>query len=100
MLELLQNEVVAYVNDDTLTSDAADAFPSRTRLSGKYYVGDEHYWSENDRAYRISIVARCLEKPLFAEQEDLDYLALEVWLHCEPERWIFSSYRNTDSSVI
>jgi hypothetical protein len=29
-----------------------------------------------------------------------DYLGLDVWLRCDPGKWTFSVFRNTDSSSI
>jgi hypothetical protein len=34
------------------------------------------------------------------DRDDDDYLGLEVWLRCDPVKWTFDLFRNTDSSVI
>jgi hypothetical protein len=102
MLRAVHREVEAYLNDPRLyfTGDE-DGFPDRDRLTGEYYIGGEAYIAHADPTwFQIGVICRCLERPRGRGGRADDYLGLEVWLRCEPGRWSFTVFRNTDSSSI
>ena len=101
LLDVVHKEVEEYLNTPDLVYDSDDGFPSLTRLSGDYYISDESYEMHvNPIVFRISIQTHFLEKPSMENQEDFDYLGLQVWIQCDPATWSFSVFRNTDSSAI
>ncbi len=101
LLGVIHEEVESYLNTTELVYDSDEGFPSLARLTGFYYISDETYETHvNPLWYQISIQTHFLEKPWMDNQEDFDYLGLQVWVRCDPEAWRFSIFRNTDSSVI
>ena len=101
LLSAVHAEVSAYLSDPLLVFDSADEFPSSQRLTGDYYIGDEHYRLDADTGrYHVSVMARCLAHPVPSQTAPDDYLSLEVWLESSPDCRTFSTFRNTDSSVI
>jgi hypothetical protein len=101
LLQAVHEEVEAYLNTAGLYGEG-DSFPDRLRMTGSYYIGSETYIAHRDPAwFQISVICHCLERPKAGVGRDDDYLGLEVWLKCVPERWgSFEMYRNTDSSSI
>jgi hypothetical protein len=101
LLHVVHSEAEAYLNNPELVFDD-ESFPHRRRLSGEYYLGSESYIAHRDPVwFEISIMCRCLEKPKAGVPREDDYLGLEVWLKCTPDRWSsFEVFRNTDSSSI
>ena len=55
ILEKVHREIEAYVNDDDLTFDDEDTFPSRGRLSGEYYI--ENFQSSYECHVEPSLVS-------------------------------------------
>jgi hypothetical protein len=102
MLDIVHQEVEAYLNTPGLYGEAGDdMFPDRSRMSGEYYVSDESYTGHVGPVWiQVGITCHCLGKPSRPGQEDRDYLGLEVWLRCDPTDWSFIVFRNTDSSTI
>jgi hypothetical protein len=101
LLSAVHTEISAYLSDSLLVFDSADEFPSSRRLTGDYYIGDEHYHLDADSGrYHVSVTARCLAHPLPSHTAPDDYLGLEVWLESSPDCRAFSKFRNTNSSVI
>jgi hypothetical protein len=101
MLRVVHHEVEDYLNTPGLY-DEGKGFPDRLRMTGAYYLGDLSYWAHRDPTWiQISVMCRCLEHPRPRVDRQDDYLGLEVWLKCVPDRWsTFDVYRNTDSSSI
>lgn len=101
MLSVVHGAVTEYVNDPDLVCDLEGHFPQKERLTGEYYVGNEYYETEVGPVhYIISIQTRFMEKPWLPNQSDFEYLGLEVWLACYPEKdWEFS-VTGIDSSSI
>jgi hypothetical protein len=101
LLTAVHAEVSAYLTDPALMFDSADEFPSAQRLTGDYYIGDEHYRLDTETGrYQVAVMARCLAHPLPSQTAPDDYLGLEVWLESGPDCRTFSTFRNTDSSAI
>lgn len=103
MLKVVHKEIEQYLNTENLVYDDEDddGFPNRLRMTGDYYIGDESYTQHvNPLWIQISVGCRCLGRSVVKNRRPDDYLGLEVWLRCEPPRWTFSVFRNTDSSVI
>jgi hypothetical protein len=101
LLAAVHAEVSSYLSDPQLVFGGSEDFPSRRRLTGDYYIGDESYCVDPDTAgYRISVMARCLANPLSPQSAPDDYLGLEVWLAADAGCRTFTTFRNTDSSVI
>ncbi|MDB6175562.1 MAG: hypothetical protein JWL59_4873 [Chthoniobacteraceae bacterium] len=102
MLDIVHQEVEAYLNTPGLYGEDENCmFPNRSRMSGEYYVIDESYTGHVGPVWiQVGITCRCLEPPSRSEQQDRDYLGLEVWLRCDPKTWSFKIFRNTDSSAI
>jgi len=101
LLRTVHEEVEAYLNTSELYGEG-ESFPDRLRMTGAYYIGDESYTAHRKPAwFQISIRCHCLERPKAGVDRDDDYLGLEVWLKCVPDRWSsFEVFRNTDSSSI
>jgi hypothetical protein len=103
MLKVVHREVEAYLSDVRLVFDGdQEGFPHRGRLTGRYYVSSESYIAHHNPTWiQISIMCRCLEAPKPGVGREDDYLGLEVWLKCVPDRRAsFEVFRNTDSSSI
>lgn len=102
MLKVVHKEVEAYLNTAGLYYEGDEGgFPSRSRMTGEYYVSDEGYTAHVGPVwFQVSIKCHCLGSRLPDSAEVGDYLGLEVWLRCEPKKWTFDVFRNTDSSVI
>jgi hypothetical protein len=66
-------------------------------MTGAYYIGAGSCVAHRNPAWStISIEYHCLEHPKAGVDRDDDYLGLEVWLKCVPERWSsFEVFRNT-----
>jgi hypothetical protein len=102
LLKAVHRAVEAYLNDPRLVFEGdEDGFPHRKRLTGTYYIGGESYRAHSNPVwFQIGVKCRCLEPPS-EDRDEGDYLGLDVWLKCVPERWAsFEVYRNTDSSSI
>ena len=101
LLRAVHQEVETYLNTPGLYGEG-ESFPDRLRMTGAYYIGDESYIAHRKPAWlQISIMCHCLERPKAGMDRDDDYLGLQVWLKCVPERWSsFKVFRNTDSSSI
>lgn len=101
LLRAVHNEVESYLNTTELYGEG-ESFPDRLRMTGAYYIGGESYTAHRNPAWlQISVMCRCLEHPKPGVPREDDYLGLEVWLKCVPDRWSeFEVYRNTDSSSI
>jgi hypothetical protein len=99
MLAAVHREVEEYLNTPGFSTEGDEgSFPNRSEMSGEYYIGEENYTRHvGPLWFQIGVLCRCLRKPTWA---DRDYLGLQVWLRCDPENWVFSTFRNTDSSVI
>jgi hypothetical protein len=102
LLVVVHDEVERYLNDPALVSrESRDDFPSLLRLTGDYYISKELYERlDADAKIVIGIKTRFLEKPWYPNQDNCDYLGLDVWISCDPKSWHFTACRNTDSSVI
>jgi len=84
-----------------LVGNEDDSFPSSSKMTGEYYIGDESYCAHVGPVWiQIGIQTRFLEKQWRDDQKDFDYLGLEVWIRCVPDDWLFTIFRNTDSSSI
>ncbi len=101
ILWAVQREVEEYINTPDQYGEG-ESFPDRLRMTGTYYIGSESYIAHRDPTwFQISVQCRCLERPKTGVPRDDDYLGLEVWLRCVPQRWAsFEVFRNTDSSSI
>ena len=101
LLQSVHREIGVYLNTPGLYGEG-ESSSDRLRLTGKYYIGDESYVAHRAAAwFQISIQCRFLERPKPGMPRDDDYLGLEVWLKCVPNRWAsFEVFRNTDSSSI
>lgn len=104
LLSAVHAAVQQYIDRRSAIAPESGRFPSLSRLSGEYYIGDESYFTTTGAGgaiqYRISIMARCLEHPAAAEPGERDYLGLEVhfkWLPSEA-RFVFEG--DVDSSAI
>jgi hypothetical protein len=101
LLSAVHAEVCAYLYDSRLVFDSPEDFPSTQRLTGDYYISDESYCLAPEcSGYRISVMARCLAHPLLSQSAPDDYLGLTLWLETDSDCRTFSTFRNTDSSVI
>jgi hypothetical protein len=110
IMAVVHQAVQDYIDDPSLTCDSqSEGFPSRDKLTGKYYIGSEHYWVNDEpwfsrvgrtREYRFSFEVRCLEHLCRPNQKDQDYLGLEVHFNWNPETAIFQYHGDVDSSVI
>lgn len=103
MLKVVHKEIESYLNTEGLYYDDPEdeGFPNRVRMTGDYYISDESYAVDDDTGgFLISIRCHCLGRRVAKNRRPDDYLGLEVWLRCEPPRWTFTVFRNTDSSVI
>ncbi|WP_374334631.1 hypothetical protein [Leeia sp.] len=88
ILQAVDMAVASYLNDADLTvAHEADGFPARSRLTGAYYLSEEHYWVSGapwfarqgqTRSLCFSIMVHCLEHPWHPGQVDTDYLGLEI----------------------
>jgi len=76
---LVDHAVNEYINNDDLAYDAWEEFPSRSRLTGEYYLGNQYYAMEpgNDHCFASSM-ACCQEKLWYPNQIGQDYLGLDV----------------------
>lgn len=114
LLKTVHRAVEGYLNDPRLYfSGGEEGFPQRDRMTGEYYIGGESYAIPKVRIkpnesplkatpldwIQIRVGCRCLESRGADEERD-DYLGLDVWLRCDPGKWTFSMFRNTDSSSI
>ena len=101
LLRAVHREVERYLNTPGLFGEG-EGFPDRLRMTGAYYIGGESYTAHREPGwFQISVLCRCLEHPKAGVDREDDYLALEVWLKCQPGRWsAFKVFRNTDSSSI
>jgi hypothetical protein len=109
VLQMVHEAIQAYVDDSALTFESEDVgFPSRNRMTGEYYIGVESYWVNDEpwfaavgrsREYRFSLMAHCLEHPFMPDQEDRDYLGLEVHFIWIPAEMRFE-FLGVDSSSI
>jgi hypothetical protein len=101
LLRIVHREVEDYLNTPGLFGEG-ESFPDRLRMTGEYYIGDESYIAHHNPAwFQISVKCRCLERPKSGLARDDNYLGLEVWLKCVPERMSsFDVFRNTDTSSI
>ena len=104
LLKALDEAVTNWV----ATHARAEGFPSRDRLSGAYYVSDEHYWVNDEpwfekagrsREVRFAIFVRCLEKTTATNRVDCDYLGLELQFSWDAEAGKFA-WEGIDSSSI
>ena len=101
MLAVVDREVAAYVSDSGLVGNEDASFPSSSKMTGEYYIGDESYCAHVGPVWiQVGIQTRFLEKQWRDDQKDFDYLGLEVWIRCVPDDWSFTIFRNTDSSSI
>jgi hypothetical protein len=115
LLKAVHTAVEDYLNDPRLYfSGDQDGFPHHDRLSGEYYIGRESYGIPRVRIkpnekpstapdlgwFQICVSCHCLEPARTREDRAHDYLGLDVWLRCDPGKWTFSVFRNTDSSSI
>jgi len=110
LLAVVHDAVQGYIDDDSLTFDAeTDGFPSRDRLTGEYYIGAEHFGVQDEpwiqrvgrkRTHTFSFEVRCLEHRRTENQQDLDYLGLEVHFIWDPVSATFTSHGDIDSSAI
>ncbi len=91
MLAVVHEAVVKYVNNPDLVCDLENHFPQPKRLTGEYYLSDEYYRCEVGPVhFVISVSTHFLEPPWYPNQDNFDYLGLEVWLHCDPKQnWEF-----------
>ena len=102
MLKVVHKEVETCLNTAGLYYDGEeDGFPNRSRMTGEYYLSDESYTARVGPVwFQVSVMCRCLGSRLPGSAEVGDYLGLEVWLKCDPKKWAFEVFRNTDSSLI
>ncbi|MBT6157963.1 MAG: hypothetical protein HOH82_25170 [Planctomycetaceae bacterium] len=97
-VEKYLNDVFGVLDDD---EDDEDEFPSRSKMTGEYYIIDELYRQVPGMdGYQLGIQTYCLEKPWMEGQVDCDYLGLHVWIRWEPKTGKFVVNGNTDSSAI
>ena len=109
IVAVVQHAVQSYIDDSSLAFDTEEGFPSKKKLTGEYYIGDEHYWVNHEpwfnrigrtREFRFSFCVRCLERLWHPNQIDQDYLGLEVHFDWLPDTKTFQHHGDVDSSVI
>lgn len=72
----LDAQINAFVNDPRQCFGDEEQFPSRSQLSGEYYIGSQTFEGyRDDGDYQLWIQIRCLEQ---GQHEQADYLGLEV----------------------
>lgn len=105
MLKAVHQEIENYLNTTGLyyeyEDEANESFPNRFQMTGEYYIGYESYTAHVGPVwFQVSIKCHCLGRRTPKKRQADDYLGLEVWLRCDPDKWTFTIFRNTDSSVI
>ncbi len=100
LLRAVHDEVQRYFDDTDLVFES-ESFPSRGRLTGEYYLGEESYEMHVGPVWiQIGVACHCLERANGSGRPEQDYLGLNVWVRCDPQAWSFEVFRNTDSSSI
>lgn len=101
----LQATVHGLVGDHVDEVSEEDGFPTRSRLTGQYYLSGGCFLvhdrgGQAGAVYGVSVLARCLEHPFVAGQVDLDYLGLEFHFLWNPDQQRLEPTGDIDSSVI
>lgn len=79
LLQVVQNALTEYVNDDSVCFTDGVDFPNRDKITGEYYLQNEVYQSQSG-GIEIRLTVHCVEKlDQFSERTD-DYLGFFVGL--------------------
>ncbi len=99
LLKIVNDEVTEYLNDPDLVCYDDDGFPNISRMTGEYYIEDKLYYKyPEDSVVQISIMTHFLEEQWHENQNDFDYLGLEVHVRFSAD-WTITSV-DVDSSSI
>ncbi|MGG3805213.1 hypothetical protein [Metabacillus fastidiosus] len=98
MLSIVHKEVFEYINDDDLCfADCENLFPTRSKLTGNYYIDSVSYINYvNPAGFQITISTRLTERLLTGED---DYLGLEVVLFAKSVNDTFEVWGIDSSSI-
>ncbi|MED4531223.1 hypothetical protein [Metabacillus fastidiosus] len=98
ILSIVHKEVFEYINDDDLCfDDCENSFPTRSKLTGNYYIDSVSYInSVNPAGFQITISTRLTERLLTGED---DYLGLEVVLFAKCVNDTFEVWGIDSSSI-
>ena len=99
LLKIVNDKVTEYLNDPDFVCYDNDGFPVISKMTGEYYISDKLYYRRPDNGLiHVSIMTHFLEKQCIENQNDFDYLGLEVHITFNDE-WTISSI-DVDSSSI
>lgn len=110
LLRQVQEIVEKYLGDESAQqeADGERGFPDITKMTGEYYIADESYHqyvkqcppNRGQKSLWFSLMVRCLEKPFVENQQNFDYLGLEIHFKWDVETGQFIHYGDIDSSSI
>lgn len=98
ILSIVQTEVSKYINDDSLCyDDKSDLFPTRSKLSGNYYIDSISYIKRlNPIGFQVMVSTRLTE--IWGNKE-VYYLGLEVTIFTKSENDTFEVWGIDSSSI-
>ncbi|MGG3798522.1 hypothetical protein [Metabacillus fastidiosus] len=98
ILSIVHKEVFDYINDEDLCfDDCENLFPTRSKLTGNYYIDSVSYINYvNPAGFQITISTRLTERLLTSED---DYLGLEVVLFAKSVNDTFEVWGIDSSSI-
>ena len=78
-LRLLEKLEIEINDPDIFFEDEADGFPLRAQVSGRFYLGDRFYETEDDE-HTMSIMLNCLD------HAGEDYVGMEMLVYLSPSQ--------------
>jgi hypothetical protein len=97
IIQIVRKEIYEYVNDDNLCFDDINSFPTRSKLTGNYYIDNVSYIKHvNPVGFQIMVFARLTEYITGGED---DYLGLEVTLFTKDVNESFEVWGIDSSSI-
>lgn len=95
IMDIVENEITEYINDENLCNDEDDMFPRKSFLTGEWYVSEINFIDCEDMDY-LSVLTAFIGTDLGYKD---DYLGLDVHLYYDEEKAEFI-FDGIDSSAI
>lgn len=98
ILSIVQTEVSKYINDDNLCyDDISGLFPTRSKLTGNYYIDSISYIKRlNPMGFQVMVSAKLTES---LDNSEVDYLGLEVTIFAKSGNDTFEVWGIDSSSI-